>query len=90
MFDSSFIENVVKKLSEAVPPGLQTVKQDLERNFRSVLQSAFAKLDLVTREEFDVQKGVLTKTRAKIDALEKQIAHLEAQLLDKQGGKQTK
>ena len=90
MFDPSFIENIVKKLSEAIPPSLQAVKRDLERNFRSVLQSTFAKLDLVTREEFDVQKGVLTKTRTKIEALEKQITHLEAQLLDKKAHKKTK
>ena len=83
MLDRDFIDNIVKRLTDAVPPGLQAIKQDLERNFRSVLQSTFAKLDLVTREEFDVQTGVLAKTRAKLDALEKQIAELEAQLLDK-------
>lgn len=83
MLDRDFIDNIAKRLTDAVPPGLQAVKQDLERNFRSVLQSTFAKLDLVTREEFDVQTGVLAKTRAKLEALEKQIADLEAQLLDK-------
>jgi hypothetical protein len=83
MLDRDFIDNIVNRLSAAVPPSLQAVKQDLERNFRSVLQSTFAKLDLVTREEFDVQAGVLAKTRAKLEALEKQITDLEAQLLDK-------
>jgi len=73
------IEDIVKRLSEVVPSGLTAVKADLERNFRLVLQSAFAKLDLVTREEFDVQAGVLAKTRAKLEALEKQVALLEAQ-----------
>jgi BMFP domain-containing protein YqiC len=83
MLDRDFIDNIVKRLADAVPPGLQAVKADLERNFRSVLQSTFAKLDLVTREEFDVQAGVLAKTRAKLEALEQQIAELEAKLLDK-------
>lgn len=83
MLDYEFIDNIVKKLSAAVPPGLQTVKEELERNFRSILQSTFAKLDLVTREEFDVQAGVLAKTRAKLEQLEKQIAELETQVLDK-------
>ena len=83
MLDKDFIDTMVKRLGEAVPPSLQAIRQDLERNFRSVLQSTFAKLDLVTREEFDVQAGVLAKTRAKLESLEKQIADLEAQLLDK-------
>ncbi len=83
MLDRDFIDNIVNRLTDAVPPGLQTIKQDLEHNFRSVLQSTFAKLDLVTREEFDVQTGVLTKTRAKLEALEKQMAEIESQLLDK-------
>ncbi len=79
MIDPNFVEDMVKRLSEAVPPALQAIKSDLERNIRAVLQSAFAKLDLVTREEFDAQVGVLAKTRAKLEALEKQISSLEAQ-----------
>lgn len=83
MLDPDFIDTIVKRLSDAIPPGLQTLKQDLERNFRSILQSTFAKFDLVTRDEFDVQTGVLAKTRAKLELLEQQIAALEKQLLDK-------
>ena len=52
--------------------------QDVEKNVKAVLGSAFAKLDLVTREEFDVQKEVLARTRAKLEALEARIAALEA------------
>lgn len=77
MFDTKFIDDTVKRLSESLPPGLNKFKKDLEKNFRAILQSMFAKLDLVTREEFDVQKKVLTKTRIKINTLEKQIAYLE-------------
>ena len=80
MFDMKFIDDTVKKLTESLPPGLNKFKKDLEKNFRAILQSMFAKLDLITREEFDVQKKVLTKTRAKINALEKQFIHLQRQL----------
>lgn len=77
MFDTKFIDDITKRLSEAIPPGMKDLKKDLEKNFRVVLQSAFAKLELVTREEFDVQKHVLAKTRAKVDELEKHIARLD-------------
>ncbi|MEN9450756.1 MAG: hypothetical protein RJA83_1374 [Pseudomonadota bacterium] len=80
MFDTKFIDDTVKRLSESLPPGLNKFKKDLEKNFRAILQSMFAKFDLVTREEFDVQKKVLAKTRTKITALEKQIASLENHL----------
>jgi ubiquinone biosynthesis accessory factor UbiK len=80
MFDSDFINDVTKRLSDCIPPNLSKFKKDLEKNFRVVLQSVFSKLDLVTREEFNVQKGVLLKTRAKLNLLEKQIAELETHL----------
>lgn len=80
MINADFIETITKKLSDAVPPSLQAIKADLEKNFRAVLQSAFAKLDLVTREEFDVQRGVLAKTRSKLEAMEKKINDLEGNL----------
>jgi len=90
MFDSKFIDDIANRLSAVVPPGLQQFKKDLEQNFRSVLQSTFAKLDLVTREEFDVQAGVLAKTRMKVEALEKHLANLEKELLDKPNKKTAK
>jgi ubiquinone biosynthesis accessory factor UbiK len=80
MFDINFINDIAQRLSDSLPPGLNKFKKDLEKNFRAVLQSIFAKLDLVTREEFNVQKGILTKTRAKLSVLEKHIAELEKQL----------
>ncbi|MEN9916853.1 MAG: hypothetical protein RLY40_785 [Pseudomonadota bacterium] len=80
MFDTKFIDDTVKRLSESLPPGLNKFKKDLEKNFRAILQSMLTKLDLVTRDEFDVQKKVLTKTRSKLNVLEKQIAYLESQL----------
>ncbi len=90
MIDSKFIDDLVKKLADNIPPGVQAFKNDLERNFRSVLKSAFAKLHLVTREEFDVQKGVLAKTRSKVETLEKQLTQLEAKLLNKSHKKGSK
>lgn len=77
MFDIKQIDEIVKKLSDALPPGIKDFKQELEKNFRSVLQTTFAKLDLVTREEFDVQMAVLKRTREKLDNLEKKFNEIE-------------
>ena len=71
------VENIARKLAESVPEGLRSVREDLEQNFRSVLQSSLNKLDLVTREEFEVQEAVLAKTRAKLEALEARVKGME-------------
>ena len=76
MSDNSF-EDLVKKLAEAVPQGLRSMRRDLEENFRSVLQTGLGKLDLVTREEFEVQEAVLARTREKLDALEERLKDYE-------------
>jgi len=76
MSDES-IENLARKLAEAVPEGLRSVRDDLEASFRTVLRSSLAKLDLVTREEFEVQEAVLKRTREKLDALERRLADYE-------------
>ena len=78
-FDPRFLEDLAKRLSEAMPPQLAALKSDIEANFRSVLQSGLAKLELVTRQEFDVQAGVLARTREKLTALEGRLAALEAE-----------
>jgi len=72
------IDNLARALAETLPEGLRSVRDDLEKNFRSVLQSGIGKLDLVTREEFDVQRAVLLRTREKLDALEARLAGLES------------
>ena len=77
MLDPSKIEEFASKFSQNIPSGAKSFQQDLEKNFKQVLQSMVSKLDLVTREEFDVQKKVLARTRDKIDALEKAIAEME-------------
>lgn len=75
--DPRFIDELARKLSAAVPQGLANVRRDLEDNFKAVLQAGLAKMDLVTRQEFDVQAGVLRRTREKLEALEAKIAELE-------------
>ena len=75
--DKNSIESLVKKLADTVPQGLKSVREELEQNFRSVLQSGLGKLDLVTREEFEVQEAVLARTREKLDSLEQQLKDLE-------------
>jgi BMFP domain-containing protein YqiC len=75
--DSFRIDEIAKRLFESVPPAVRSMQQDLESNFRSVLRSTLGKLDLVTREEFDVQTKVLERTRAKLEALETRVRELE-------------
>lgn len=76
MSDDS-IESLVGKLVESVPEGLRSMRKDLEENFRSVLKSGLGKLDLVTREEFEIQEAVLARTREKLTALEARLAEYE-------------
>ena len=80
--DSQAIRDLAKKLASAVPDndGLATLRSDLERNFRGLLSSAFDRLDLVTREEFDVQRKVLERTRDKLTILESELKRLEDRL----------
>lgn len=77
MIDSKSINEIAERLLAALPKGLTQLPQEIEQNFRSVLDSAFNKMDLVTREEFDTQAKVLQRTREKLEQLEKKIQHLE-------------
>lgn len=76
MADES-IENLAKKLAESMPEGLRAVREDIENNFRSVLRASLSKLDLVTREEFEVQEAVLARTREKLEMLEARLEEFE-------------
>lgn len=80
MISMTTIDEVARRLAELVPPDARAARDDLVANFRDVLRSGLRKLDLVTREEFDVQRGVLLRTRETVDALEARIAELEARL----------
>lgn len=72
-----FINDIQSKLSQAIE---NSPAKDLEKNVKAMLSQGFARLDLVTREEFEVQAQVLTRTRAKLEALEAKVAELEAAL----------
>ena len=72
----NFLNDLQAKLSQAIE---NSPAKDIERNVKSMLTQGFSRLDLVTREEFDIQSQVLAKTRAKLEALEARVAELEAQ-----------
>ena len=76
-FDPRMIDDLARRLAGAVPESVIALRRDLEQNFKGVLQSQLARLDLVTREEFDVQAAVLKRTREKLAALEQRLAALE-------------
>lgn len=71
------IDELARRLLENIPPGLRSVQQDLETNFRTVLRANLARLDLVTRDEFDAQTRVLERARVQLEALEARLAELE-------------
>ena len=77
MVDKQNIDALAKRLAASVPAGIGAVRDDLSRNFAGVLASGLERLDLVTREEFDVQRKVLERTRARLEELEAQLAKLE-------------
>src|SRR5690606_2150884 len=77
MIQAQSIDALARRLSALVPPGLREAREDLTATFRSVLQAGLRDLDLVTREEFDVQRCVLLRTREKIEQLEQQLLALE-------------
>ena len=80
MIDFDKLDELARRLSNLVPPSLRDSREELQENFKSVLQSGLAKLDLVTREEFEVQRAVLLRTREKLDELQRTVADLESQL----------
>jgi BMFP domain-containing protein YqiC len=71
------IDQLAERLAALVPPGMREAREDLAANFRATLQAGLGKLDLVTREEFEVQRAVLIATREKLEALEQQVQELE-------------
>ena len=76
-FDPKSLDELARRLADAVPPGLAALRDDLERNFKAVLQAGLAKLDLVTRQEFDIQAAVQRRSRERLEELEQRIAALE-------------
>jgi len=78
--DPKALDDLSRRLVDSMPPGLKQVQEDLHKTFSSVLQSALLRMNLVTREEFDVQAGVLARTRSKLKDLEKQVSDLEGRI----------
>lgn len=79
MIDLNHIDDLARRLSSLVPPSMREGREELQQNFKAILQSGLSRLDLVTREEFDVQRAVLLRTREKLEALQRQVQALEAQ-----------
>ena len=78
MIDLAQLDDLARRLGGLLPPSLREGREELQENFKSVLQAGLARLDLVTREEFEVQRAVLLKTREKLESLERSVAELEA------------
>lgn len=78
MLDPKQLESLVEKISEVLPEGLGSLPENAQKNLKMTLSSGLQKMDLVSREEFDVQTAVLAKTREKLEALERKLAELES------------
>ncbi|MFV2055186.1 MAG: accessory factor UbiK family protein [Thiohalomonadales bacterium] len=83
ILSSELLDDITSKIAEALPselkPNIKGVQQDIEKNIRVILQASFAKLDLVSREEFDIQARVLERSREKLRLLEQRLDQLDIQ-----------
>lgn len=78
MIDLRTIDELTRKLGESLPPGMNQAKEEAEAHFRTILTTAFERMNLVTREEYDTQCAVLARTREKLESLEKRIDELQS------------
>jgi BMFP domain-containing protein YqiC len=78
MVNATVIDDLAKRLSDLVPPGAREARDEMLTHFRDALRAGLRRLDLVTREEFDVQRCVLLRTREKVEALESRVSELQA------------
>ncbi len=83
MLDPKKIEEVARQIGSSLPPKFREVADEIEVKVKTVLQAKLSQLDFVSREEFDVQRQVLLRTREKLDALEQQVQQLLAAQHDK-------
>ncbi len=72
--DFQTLDEITRRLAAAVPAEFKTARAELEAQFKVILESTFSRLDLVTREEFEIQKKVLARTREKLETLERRLA----------------
>jgi len=77
MINNQNINDLVDKLSAALPDGIKTLQADAKANIRAILESSLHQMNLVSREEFDVQSALLARTLEKLDELEKQLKELK-------------
>jgi len=74
------IEAAISDITKILPEDLNMLKEDLEKNLRATLNATFSKMELVTREEFDIQTSLLSRTREKLETLQEKLSKLEKQL----------
>jgi BMFP domain-containing protein YqiC len=78
--NSSGLDDLARRLADSVPESVREFGKDLESNFKAVLQAQLSRLDLVTRQEFDVQAAILERTRSKLADMEARLKDVEARL----------
>jgi BMFP domain-containing protein YqiC len=78
--NSNALDDLARRLADSVPESVRAIGRDLEGNFKAVLQAQLAKLDLVTRQEFDVQAALLARSQEKLAGLEARVKELETRL----------
>lgn len=83
MFDPKKLEQIAKQIHDSMPQPVKDLGSDVEQKVRQVIQGQLNKLDVVSREEFDVQTQVLLRTRQKLNEMEQKISELETKLNDK-------
>ena len=72
------LDDLVRRISAVLPQGVSQINDEVRRNLKEVLSASLSRMDLVSREEFEVQSAVLARTREKLERLEAQVAALEA------------
>jgi BMFP domain-containing protein YqiC len=77
MFNTKFIDDLARQISESIPTGVKGMQEDVQKNIHTLLQGTLSRLDLVTREEFDAQSQVLARTREKLQQLEQLVDEIE-------------
>jgi len=82
MLDPKLFDDISRRVSEGMPKGFQSLQDDFERNLRAALEATLRKMNLVSRDEFEIQQAVLARTREKLEVLEKRVTTLESRGTD--------
>ncbi|MBK1692639.1 accessory factor UbiK family protein [Ectothiorhodospira mobilis] len=86
MIDNNTLDDMVKRITEMMPESVQHLHADIEKNLKAGLSGTFQRMDLVTREEFEVQTALLERTRERLTAMESRVQALEKRFLEPQAG----